>query len=310
MTGRLAFSVITGSLGSGKTTLLARLLRHEAMARTGVMVNEFGEIGLDAALIGHAEEHTVVLAGGCIRCIGLSDFVASVQALEARAGSSPIERMVIETSGLADPMPILQSLTRAPELAARYVPGNVIATVDALQGERELGRQRLAVRQVALADRIVLTKSDIAAPRAVARLRVRLRDINPTAPLIVANHGDVAPEQLFGMASERRDAMGAGAHVHHDGAPRAFCLSWREPVVWNSFGPALERLVAARGEALLRLKGVLQVAGEDRPLVVQGVRGFLHPPVRLSAWPDADRSSRIVFITEGINEDAIRAALA
>jgi G3E family GTPase len=309
MSGRVPFSVVTGGLGSGKTTLLARLLRQPGMAGTGVVVNEFGEIALDAALIGHDDGHTIVLAGGCVCCLALGDFVAAVRNLEARAGDS-LARVVIETSGLADPMPILQALAIAPDLAARYVPGSVIATIDALQGERELGRQHLAVRQIALADRIVLTKSDIAAPRAVKRLRQCVQEINPIATVIVANHGEVTPEQLFDGLEDRARPPLPQAHLHDHGAvPHAFSLTWNEPVHWHDFAPALERLVQAHGEKLLRVKGIVHVAGDLRPWVVQGVRGFLHDPVRLATWPDADRSTRIVFIADGLSETDIRAAL-
>jgi G3E family GTPase len=309
MSGRVPFSIVTGGLGSGKTTLLARLLRHPGMARTGVVVNEFGEIGLDAALIGHAGDHTVMLAGGCVCCAATADFVAAIRSLEARAGS--LSRVVIETSGLADPVPILHSLAMVPYLAARYVPDSVIATVDALQGVRELGRQKLAVRQVAVADRILLTKSDIAAPRAVARLRQRLEEINPMAEILVVNHGEATPDQLFGVVPVRPRSLPVEAHAHHhhhSPSPRAFCLTRADVVDWQAFGPALAHLVAALGDRLLRVKGLLRIAGSDQPLVLQGVRGFLHPPVQLAAWPSADRLSRLVFITEGLDEAAMRAA--
>ena len=277
------------------------------MARTGVVVNEFGDIALDAALIGHAWEHSVVLAGGCVCCADLGDFVAAVRSLEARAGGA-LERVVIETSGLADPLPILQALTVSPELAARYVPGGVIATIDALNGEQDLASDHLAVRQVALADRIVLTKPDIAAPGAVDRLQRRLREINPTAPVLVASHGKVSPEQLF---SPTVRALPEGAHLHrHGGGPRSHCLTWTSPVRWESFHPALAQLVETHSDTLLRVKGLLHVSGTDQPVVVQGVRGVVHKPVRLAAWPDGDTASRLVFITDGLDAATIRAALA
>jgi G3E family GTPase len=291
------FSVLTGGLGSGKTTLLAGLLRHPAMARTGVVVNEFGEIALDAALLGHASDHTVVLAGGCVCCLALGDFVAAIRALEAR----PLERVVIETSGLADPLPILQALA-APDLARRYVPGTVIATVDALAGGAELS-DPLVERQVALADRLVVTKSDLVAPGSVPGLLRRLREINPRASVLV---GDVTPDQVFGTRPDRPLAL--GRHLHHHGpTPHAICLTLTDPVDWREFGPALKRLV--RTGSLLRVKGLLQVAGSERPLVVQAVRGVLHEPVWLSDWPGGEGFSRIVFITDGLDEAAIRATL-
>jgi G3E family GTPase len=307
MRERVPFSIVTGALGSGKTTLLARLLRHPGMARTGVVVNEFGEVGLDAALIGHPGEQTVVLAGGCVCCAATADFVSAVRALEARAGS--LSRVILETSGLADPVPILHALGVDAHLAAGYVPGSVIATVDALQGERELGRQPVVARQVAVADRIVLSKSDIASPRAVLRLRQRLREINPTAEVLVVNHGDVAPEQVFGVAAAFSRLPPAEAHAHRHGPDaRAVCLARDGAVCWDEFGPALEQVVNALGDKLLRVKGLLNTAGSDRPLVLQGVRGFLHPPVRIAAWPSDDRFTRIVFITEGLDDAAIQLA--
>jgi G3E family GTPase len=306
MTQRLPFSVLTGGLGSGKTTLLAGLLRHPAMARTGVVVNEFGEIALDAALLGGAEEHTVVLAGGCVCCLALGDFVAAIRSLEARAGAVPFERVVIETSGLADPLPVLQALAAVPELARRYVPGTVIATVDALLGEAEL-TDHLVERQVALADRLVVTKSDIAAPGSVAGLLRRLREINPAAFVVIASHGAVTPDQVFGARPDRTPTV--GPHLHHHGpAPRAICLTLTEPVDWSDFSTALDRLV--RTQALLRVKALLHVAKADRPLVVQAVRGVLHEPVWLSDWPGGDDLSRIVLITENLDEAAIRVALS
>jgi G3E family GTPase len=303
MPQRLPFSVLTGGLGSGKTTLLARLLRHPAMARTGVVVNEYGEIALDAVLLGHADCQTVVLAGGCVCCLALGDFVAAIRSLEARAAAVPFERVVIETGGLADPLPILQALTAAPDLARRYVPGTVIATVDPLLGEAELS-DHLIERQIALADRLVVTKGDLALAGALPGLLRRLSEINPSAELVVATRGDVTPEQVFGLRPDR--PLEGGPHQHGP-APRAICLTLTEPVDWGLFGPALERLMRTPG--VLRVKGLLQLAEADRPLVVQAVRGVPQEPVWLSVPDAGDDLSRLVFIAVGFDEAAIRAAL-
>jgi G3E family GTPase len=308
MTERLPFWVVTGGLGSGKTTLLARLLRHPAMARTGVLVNEFGEIAIDADLLGEAARISVVLAGGCVCCAAPGELVAALRTLATQAGAEPLARVVIETSGLADPLPVLQTLATIPALSTAFLPAGVIATVDAVDGERELDEGPVALRQVALADRIVLTKTDIAAPPAVARLQARLRQFNPAAVVIVASHGEVAPERLFAPAAERRGSprVADDAQSHAAGL-QAVALTWDAPVHWEAFAPALERLV--QGHPIRRLKGLLHVAGVPAPVVVQAVRGRLYPPVTLDGWPDDAPASRLVAIGRGLDAAALRAAL-
>ena len=183
---RIPVTLVTGFLGSGKTTLLSALLRRPGLGRFAVLINEFGEVPLDQALIGRVEGQIVAMSGGCLCCAIGGDLISALLDLHRRRAALPFDRVIIETSGLADPGPILAPLVQTPDLTALYKIDGVVAVVDALQGLRELERQRVSVKLVALADRIVLSKSDIAAPLALARLRERLAEINPWAPMATA----------------------------------------------------------------------------------------------------------------------------
>jgi G3E family GTPase len=311
MTGadrRLPVTLVTGFLGSGKTTLLSALLRRPERGRLAIVINEFGEVPLDQALIGRTEGQVVVLSGGCLCCAIGGDLVSTLLDLHRRRAANPFERVVIETSGLADPGPILAPLVQAPELTALFRMDAVVAVVDALQGLRELGRQRVCVKQVALADRIVLSKSDIAAPVAVARLRDRLAEINPWAPLTMANHGAVDAAWLFDSASTRpvsdqNSASGSHDHNHSRGIS-AFCLWFDKPMTWAFFARAVGKLTEAHGEAILRIKGLLNLDGH--PVAIHGVQHFLHPPEPLEVWPDKERRSRVIVITDRLTEAEVR----
>ena len=219
---RLPVALLTGFLGSGKTTLLSRLLRHPGMAGPAVIINEFGEVPIDQALIERSDHQAMVLSGGCLCCALGQDLGETLTTLYSRRAAQPFDRVAIETSGLADPTPILQRLQQTPELHRIYRIDSVVATVDAIQGERELGRQRVSLKQVAIADQLVLTKGDIASRRAVERLQLLLADINPTAPIIRADAGDVDPDDFFPSARyENEDVrrwLPGAVHVRHDHA--------------------------------------------------------------------------------------------
>ena len=307
---RLPLTLLTGFLGSGKTTLLARLLKRPDMEQVAVIINEFGEVPLDQALIHRPGDHLVVLAGGCLCCALRGDLVATLTGLLKRRARIPFNRVIIETSGLADPDPILAPLLHDPELTPHFRVDGVVTTVDAIAGERELGRERVSLEQVAIADRIVLTKSDIATPRAVARLQQLLGRINPWAPVLVANHGDVAPDWLLSPIDQALERLNWGKedeHVHdHDDGVESFCLWFAQPLEWTSFEAALDRLTAAHGERLLRVKGLLAIAGRSQPSALHGVNHFFHPPMAVKSWPDGDQRSRLVFITDRLTEAAVR----
>lgn len=344
----LPISILTGFLGSGKTTLLSRLLRHPGMDRTAVVINEFGEMGLDGILVEASEEETVVLDSGCVCCTIRGDLVETLNRLYDRRRSGevpPFDRVLLETTGLADPAPILHTLMNDADLAERFRLDGVIATVDAVLGAAQLDRHTESMKQAAVADRLVLTKTDIAAPEAVAALTRRLERINPAAVPIVAVRGEADPNALFGAglydpyarsADVRRwlneeayaphghdphhhahdHACGPGCRhdSHHDDTHRhdhirSFCLAADAPLSWTDVLEAFDLLAQMHGEQLLRVKGLLNVKEADRPVVIHGVQHLFYPPETLAAWPDADRRSRMVFITQQLGEDRVRQVL-
>ena len=313
--------VLTGFLGSGKTTLLGRLLRSPAFSRTAVIVNEFGEVGLDHDLIETSEESFVELQTGCLCCTIRGDLVLTLEDLLARrdAGAvAPFERVVIETSGLADPAPILHALMSDAGVSQRLALAGVATTVDAVNGLATLARQPESVKQVAVADRLILTKTDLIEGKLDGLAR-RLAAINPSAAVLTASFGDVEPERLFDMGAgaapgKRPDLqawLGLGEHDHHGSAAHdpashdaqisCFAVLREEPIRAVALTLLLETLAEHCGGDLLRLKGIVNVAeSPDRPAVIHGVQHVFHPPAWLERWPSEDRGSRLVFIVRGI----------
>lgn len=316
-------SVITGFLGSGKTTLLARLLRDPALARTAVIVNEFGAVGLDHLLVEASDEEIVSLDSGCVCCTVRGDLVRTAGDLLARRAVGAVaafERIVIETTGLADPAPILQALMTDPALADALCLESVIATVDAAAGAATLDAHPESVKQAAVADRIVVTKTDLSDPAANG-LAERLHALNPAAPQLTAVHGAVDAGRLFGgglydpaargpdvrrwLAAEAvpHDPPGPAGHgSRHNNAVTCFCLRRRAPLRAITLSLFLQVLAEHCGAGLLRLKGLVDVReSPGRPAVIHGVQHVFHPPAWLDAWPDADRTTRIVVIALGLD---------
>lgn len=342
--GRLPVTVLTGFLGSGKTTVLNRLLRHPGMARVMVVVNEFGEIGLDHDLVESADDDMVLLQSGCLCCTVRSDLIETLADLFARRDRGEIpafDRIVIETTGLADPGPVLQALMAEPAVAGRLRLDGVVTTVDAVNGAATLDRHPEAQRQAAVADRLLLTKTDIAAPAAASALAARLAVLNPGAPVLRVVAGEVAPERLFeaglydpatGAVDARRwlddaryataapghDEGHAHGHTHdeaaardvnrHDAHIRAVCLVEERPLPGEALDRWLKSLFLLRGPDLLRYKGILNIAGVPGPVVLHGVQHVIHPPTMLDAWPGEDRRTRMVFITYDMDEASLRAS--
>jgi G3E family GTPase len=314
--GRIPVSILTGFLGSGKTTLLSRLLRHPGMAKTAVVINEFGEIGLDHELIETSDETLVTLSSGCLCCRVRSDLALTLIDLAVRraAGQVPcFERVVIETSGLADPAPILHALAVDSALHERYGVAEVVTTVDALTGSSTLEHYPESLKQAALADRLVLTKTDVEGAEIDATV-ARLRAINPRAPLLRAVRGDVDPSLLFDpvLRGGAHDAMAIVDHVHthdHSSGVSSFTLV-REPLHAATLALFLSVLAENCGSDLLRMKGIVSITEEpDRPAVIHGVQHVYHAPEWLERWPSEDRRTRMVFIGRNLGEPWVRAVL-
>jgi len=303
----LPISVITGFLGSGKTTLLSRLLRDPAFARTAVIINEFGAVGLDHLLVESSDEQILMLEGGCVCCTVRGDLVRTAGDLLARraAGAvTPFERIVIETTGLADPAPIVHALMTDLDIADALRLESVIATVDAATGAATLDAHPESVKQAALADCIVVTKSDLADPAANG-LAARLQALNPAAPKLTAVHGAVEATRLFdGPAYDpaRYDPALYEAPAHRHGGINTFCLRREQPLHAATLSLFLQVVAEHCGAKLLRLKGLVDVVeSPGRPAVIHGVQHVFHPPAWLDGWPDKDRSTRIVVISQGLD---------
>jgi G3E family GTPase len=298
-------ALVTGFLGSGKTTLIASLLQHPDMGETAVIVNELGEVGIDHHLLRRVDERTVLLPSGCVCCALRGDLADELRDLLARrdAGELPaFERVVVETTGLASPAPIVSTLLSEPLVKHHYRLEAVVTTVDAQHGLRH----DESVRQAAAADRLVVTKTDLADPAAVT---ARLRRLNPAAAIVESVHGDVPPAALFDGAPRDPRDLDYDDSPEHAHEVRALCITFDEPLDWTAFGIWLTMLLQARGEDVLRVKGLLDV-GADGPIVLNGVQHVVHPPEHLPAWPDDDRRSRLVFIGRGLDRSALEESLA
>jgi len=319
---RTPLTLITGFLGSGKTTLLAALLTDPLLADTAVLVNELGEVPLDHHLLRQVDEQTVIMDSGCVCCTIRGDLVDELRDLEVRVHRGelpPFRRVVVETTGLADPVPVLATLQSDPGLAARYAADDVVACVDAVNAPLQAPRQPEWTKQVVVADRIVLTKTDLPnADAAAAETLIRAR--NPVAGISVGVAGDVPASELIALgaiAEEARarqvqawldavatDPHAGHAHVEGDQAVQAIALRFERPLDWTMFAIWLAMLLQSHGDDVLRVKGLLDT-GAEGPLVLHGVQHVIHPPSHLDAWPDDDHSSRLVFIVRGLGRDAL-----
>ena len=329
----LDLAIVTGFLGAGKTTLLNRLLRDPALADTLVLINEFGAIGLDHLLVEQVQGDMLVMTSGCLCCSIRGDLVAALEdSLRKRDNGRmrPFERVLIETTGLADPAPVLHTIMVHPYLRLRFKLRAVITLVDALVGNATLDRHREAAKQAAMADRIVLTKTDLVTDaKAREALEARLRALNPAVPILdAAADGTDAAALLTGVVydptsrgAEVADWLAAeaypthdeqGHHDHdvnrHDATIRSFCLRYARPVEPVALSLFMELLCSAHGERLLRFKGLVALADDpSRPAVAHGVQHIMHPVIRLDAWPDADQTTRMVFIVSDLDPAFVEA---
>ena len=326
LSGRIPVSIVTGFLGSGKTTLINRLLKRPDMNRVAVIINEFGEQSIDNDLVEVSSEQMMLLNNGCLCCVLRGDLQETLRDLFIKRRNGEVidfDRVVIETTGLADPAPVMQTLMTDSMLQEQYRLDCVVTLADAVNGLEQIATQPEPVKQAALADRLVITKSDLATEDQVAALEARLGEINAQALRRRAINGEIelaflVDVGLRGTRSKLEDVerwMGAGEdhdeHEHrHDPAVESFCLRFERPFTWPLFSQCMEVLTALRGPDLLRVKGLVNVEGHAGPLVVQGVQHLFHPPVELESWPSADRQSRLVFITRGIPRETITGLFA
>ncbi len=328
LAGKIPVTLITGFLGSGKTTLISRLVKHPEMNRVAVVINEVGEIGIDHDLVTMSSENITLLANGCICCSVRTDLQETLRDLFAqrRAGlMADFDRVVVETTGLADPAPVVQTLVSDTLLAAQYRLDGLVTLVDAVNGAWQLEHQSEAIKQIALADRIFITKTDLAGSGVIDALTQSILAINPGAGVSLLLNGEVEPSALtdLGLASARagratlsflgealdqtpsEGARYLGSRTfRHDQSINTLSLRFDKPFTWSALTAALELLATLRGPDLLRIKGIVNVEGQ--PVVVQAVQHIFHPPVSLDRWPSADTDTRLVFITREIEADTIR----
>ena len=310
--GRYPVTIVTGFLGSGKTTVLSNVLRSKEYCNAAVIINEYGQAGLDHRLIRRVQEKTRLLSGGCICCNMRDDLLKEIKEIlnEAERGEIKMDRIVIETTGLADPAPILFSILMDPLLTNRFYVEGVVCCLDAANGELHLQNHPESVKQIVAADIVIITKTDLVESHTVQEMRSRLRQLNPAAVVAEAAEGKIDPHIVFApehnqIETRQTQLEKIQEHLTNDkpGHDREVCsmsIMFKEPLDWTAFGLWLSMLLYAHGEKMLRVKGIVDV-GERGPVVINGVQHIIHPPHHLEDWRgEEQKNSQIVFIMKGI----------
>lgn len=314
---RIPITIVTGSLGSGKTTLLVQLLRQPEMAHAAVIVNEFGKIGLDHHLLRQTEEETILLGGGCVCCNRREDLERECKELlyKSEKGQIRFDRIVIETTGLADPAPITFTILTDPVLQNHFYIDCIVTTVDAVNAELHF-QQPEAVKQVVAADRIVITKADLVTDQQVQKVKERIRQLHPAATIHVAEKGQISSELLISPSDRSIDRLSvsvekgefAKQHSRLSNEIQSVSFAFHQPLDWSAFGIWLSMLLHARGEEVLRVKGMLDV-GEKGPVVINGVQHIIHPPEHLDQWPNHEKFSHFILIMRSIQPAVVEQSL-
>ena len=332
-------TLLTGFLGSGKTTLLNHILNSPGVLETAVLINEFGAAPIDHLLVRKSSDSISVMNNGCVCCSVAGDMVSALRELYFKRSKGEIPnftRVIIETTGLADPAPIMHTLLEMPVVAARYVLSGVVTTVDATHADQQLDTHAESVKQVAVADRIILTKTDLAGDQIATALKARIARLNPGATIIAAVNGQVSFEHLFENGLYRADGktpdvakwlnaeayrparstrfglsnkLATSAASRHDASIESLSVQYDEPVDWHQLIDVIEMLQAMRGNHLLRIKGIINVKGDPRPRALHAVQHTLYPPISLAVWPDDDHSTRLVFIVKDLDTQFIHDSL-
>lgn len=305
-------AIVTGFLGSGKTTVLGHILRQKEFAGASVIVNEYGQAGLDHRLLRRIEERTTLLSGGCVCCNRRDDLIRELEDMlnAHQAKGLPLERVIIETTGLADPAPILFSILTHPLLTHHYYIELVAACLDSANGELHLSRNPESVKQIVAADKVVITKTDLADADTVEKLRARIAQLNPAAEILTAAHGRpdadlFAPSAALPDRTPQKSPRGAACQAVHTTNIRSMAIQFDKPLDWLAFGIWMSLLLQKHGENMFRVKGIVDV-GEEGPIVLNGVQHIIHPPQHLPDWRDYEtRSSQIVFIMKDIEPQQI-----
>lgn len=308
---RLPVTIVTGFLGAGKTTLVRKFLATPEGRGTALVVNEYGSVGIDDALLRESTDEVTLLGNGCLCCNTRSDLQVALRKLVADRDRGKIPhfgRVLIETSGLADLSPILQTFSTDRALGSEFAIEVVLTLVDAVNGLRNLDKHPEARKQAILADRLVISKIDLGDSTARKKLAGKLKELNPRAGLDMALDGEIDPKHLIDSGQDATAPRHSGfvAEASHSDGIASFVIREKKALDWPVFQRALDTLVSLRGPDLLRIKGLLNLKGSKGPVVFQAVQHLIHPPVELAQWPDKDRGTRLVFITRGVSEQQVR----